>query len=376
MATSDNGHRPFPEDLDRNILLRLPVKSLLRFKCVCKNWYTLIKNPYFIREHLYNCSKSKSLQLLIYDYGALDGSPPITLISDHGVAPLHENLDYFQRFRGMTILIGSVDGIYLLERISDEKISYALWNPAIREVRPLPEPKIQFSTREGCFGCGLDPSTNDYKVVYFIKNRYAAVYSCSRDSCRIFEFTFKIFHSSKNCIVKFIFGTAYLNGAYYWLIREWVTEGVKCSFLSFDFSNEVFGEIDGPDHYSDPKMPILFDDSIALLNLSADCVYDIWVMIQPGVWNKRFTFQCFPYFKSWYSSTVIFVTKSSRLVSYNVKTQKTTHLGLSYPGLKGVSYKDRCAVYPYKESLVAIKRENEELGHCNYLEIFDSSIEL
>ncbi|XP_059284033.1 F-box/kelch-repeat protein At3g23880-like [Lycium ferocissimum] len=360
MATSDNGHRPFPEDLDRNILVRLPVKSLLRFKCVCKNWYTLIKNPNFIKEHLNNCSKNKSLQLLIYDYGASDGSPPITLISDHGVFPLHENPDYFQRFRGMTnILIGSVDGIYLLERVSDDKYSYALWNPAIREVRPLPEPKIPFSTREGFFGCGLDPSSNDYKLVYFIKNRYAAVYSCSRDSWRIFEFTFRIFHPVKNRIEMFDLGTAYLNGAYYWMINEYTPEGVKCSFLSFDFSNEVFGEIDGPVHYFVAKMPILFDDSIALLNYCEDFVYDIWVMIRPGVWNKRFTFQCFPYFKSWYSSTVIFVTKSSRLVSYNVKTQKTTHLGLSYPGLKRLSYEDRCAVYPYKESLVAIKRENE-----------------
>ncbi|KAK4727087.1 hypothetical protein R3W88_032004 [Solanum pinnatisectum] len=57
MATNNGGD--FPEDLIREILLKLPVKALLRFKCVCKNWYTLIKNPCFIREHL-NFSKNNS----------------------------------------------------------------------------------------------------------------------------------------------------------------------------------------------------------------------------------------------------------------------------------------------------------------------------
>ena len=36
-----------------SILAKLPMKSLLRFKCVCKSWYDLIKSPTFIiRLHL------------------------------------------------------------------------------------------------------------------------------------------------------------------------------------------------------------------------------------------------------------------------------------------------------------------------------------
>ncbi|GMH17951.1 hypothetical protein Nepgr_019792 [Nepenthes gracilis] len=33
------------------ILLRLPAKSLLKFKCVCKHWNSLISSPYFVRQH-------------------------------------------------------------------------------------------------------------------------------------------------------------------------------------------------------------------------------------------------------------------------------------------------------------------------------------
>ncbi|KAK4378973.1 hypothetical protein RND71_000835 [Anisodus tanguticus] len=80
--------------------------------------------------------------------------------------------------------------------------------------------------------------------------------------------------------------------------------------LSFDFGNEVFG-------------------------ISA--YYALWVMIEPGVWNKLLTFQCLPHIKSmycgfWDSSTVIFLAKSSRLVSYDVKTREMRHLGFRHHG--------------------------------------------
>nr|XP_004250284.1 uncharacterized protein LOC101261682 isoform X2 [Solanum lycopersicum] len=46
----------FPEVILEDILSRLPVKSLLRFKCVSKFWETLISEPYFKMKHL-SCAK-------------------------------------------------------------------------------------------------------------------------------------------------------------------------------------------------------------------------------------------------------------------------------------------------------------------------------
>ncbi|KAK3016185.1 hypothetical protein RJ639_007025 [Escallonia herrerae] len=49
MATQ---HPNLPDDIAVNVLLILPVKSLLRFKCVSKSWRSLITDPLFVKQHL------------------------------------------------------------------------------------------------------------------------------------------------------------------------------------------------------------------------------------------------------------------------------------------------------------------------------------
>ncbi|KAI8566693.1 hypothetical protein RHMOL_Rhmol02G0062100 [Rhododendron molle] len=49
------GSKPLPNlpyEINVEILLRLPVKSLLRFTCACKSWRSLISDPKFAKTHL------------------------------------------------------------------------------------------------------------------------------------------------------------------------------------------------------------------------------------------------------------------------------------------------------------------------------------
>ncbi|XP_057459207.1 F-box protein CPR1-like [Lotus japonicus] len=55
-----------PEDLMVEIMLRLPVRSLLRFKCVCKLWLSLISNPEFGQSY---DELDPSLSNTDYNYG-------------------------------------------------------------------------------------------------------------------------------------------------------------------------------------------------------------------------------------------------------------------------------------------------------------------
>ncbi|KAG5001241.1 hypothetical protein JHK87_022313 [Glycine soja] len=56
----------FSHDLIVEILLRLPIKSLLRFKCVCKSWLSFISNPHFVKSHLVVAPTNQTL--LDYDF--------------------------------------------------------------------------------------------------------------------------------------------------------------------------------------------------------------------------------------------------------------------------------------------------------------------
>ncbi|KAL3337142.1 hypothetical protein AABB24_029680, partial [Solanum stoloniferum] len=49
------------QELITSILVRLPVKYLLQFKCVSKNWFALISSPHFVKTHLSFSGKDRFL---------------------------------------------------------------------------------------------------------------------------------------------------------------------------------------------------------------------------------------------------------------------------------------------------------------------------
>ncbi|PIA46025.1 hypothetical protein AQUCO_01600355v1 [Aquilegia coerulea] len=56
MEEGDN-NLPIPNDILVEILTRVPPTSLLRFKCVCKHWYSLIQDPIFVDNQLNQAKK-------------------------------------------------------------------------------------------------------------------------------------------------------------------------------------------------------------------------------------------------------------------------------------------------------------------------------
>ncbi|KAI3930854.1 hypothetical protein MKW92_012096, partial [Papaver armeniacum] len=57
-----------PNDVFLEILMCLPVKSLLRFKSVCKSWYALIKSSDFIHRHANMIDSKSKLGTFICQY--------------------------------------------------------------------------------------------------------------------------------------------------------------------------------------------------------------------------------------------------------------------------------------------------------------------
>ncbi|OMO93572.1 hypothetical protein COLO4_16840 [Corchorus olitorius] len=89
------------------ILSRLPVKSLLRFKCVCKAWRILIEDPTFIALHV-NQFEKNDCGFLLYNDDLYTNNPEYVKWSLRGKKISGETL-YMQNREAITV--GSCDGL-------------------------------------------------------------------------------------------------------------------------------------------------------------------------------------------------------------------------------------------------------------------------
>lgn len=157
-----NANATIPEDIiSGNILPRLPAKSLLRFRSVCKHWNSLISdNPNFANLHLHFHRQSQCHLL----YEAKRASSRLLSLK---IDPYQ--LDEVQNYSGedanlRPIVLGSSNGLVCFQEPSNGH-GYALSNPVTRARRLVRAPPGSRGCRVLCQGFGFSPSCNDYKIV-------------------------------------------------------------------------------------------------------------------------------------------------------------------------------------------------------------------
>ncbi|GAB2298396.1 hypothetical protein Dimus_032461 [Dionaea muscipula] len=174
----------FHEEVLVEILARLPVRSLLRFKCVCKTWFSLIGSEYFTVKHLSARSKmfkDYTFENLLVDYhhnhpdrygmrclqfSAAD-IDTLSVVRRHKFKIVSSSPDSVNRPHPTCWFVGSCNGIVclLVKHFFEERRltqqSLLLWNPATGEVKDLQHEKVI----DHVLGFGFDPKKNDYKVV-------------------------------------------------------------------------------------------------------------------------------------------------------------------------------------------------------------------
>ena len=123
--------------------------------------------------------------------------------------------------------------------------------------------------------------------------------------------------------------------------------------LLFHFGSEMFEGNEGIHIHTHVFGLMLVDYSFSILSLKNLNMfdYDIWVMIQPRVWNKLVTFQCFTIIKVCYDNSLIFATRTSLLFSYNVRTNKLKDLAFQCLGLGKHAKASDCGVFYFELSL-------------------------
>ncbi|XP_062027456.1 F-box/kelch-repeat protein At3g23880-like [Rosa rugosa] len=295
-----SGSAPSSESVDLDcviveILSRLPAKSLLRFRCVCKAWRALISDPYFIRKHLsrINTKSSTSYSLLLKEqiFRSAEYEEILKSLSHDGPLP-SRRLDFPVLDRLVCIsnirIVGSCNGlICLVVDINAENfLTFMLWNPCTGECQVLPQPPVHAS-RGRFFGFGYDSITDDYKVILgSYKPGYSsvenvefvvAVFMLKRGSWRKLERLNRYFWvSCEGCLV---------NEALHWVLEE-VEDGwlIASKMVSFDLAEEKFHEIPFP-YPPNPNDRLGFTAQVGILN---NCLaLEFMTMGDRGGWNLK-----------------------------------------------------------------------------------------
>ncbi|CAH9139651.1 unnamed protein product [Cuscuta epithymum] len=288
---TDSGIPYLPEGIITNILKRLPVKSLIRFRSVCDLWKNIINSPSFITDHL-NYSNHQSSSLIAARDGTLI---QYSLDRDKGLREVQVGLpiDSDRPHR----IVGSCNGLVCLQSIG-RLDTLSIWNPAIREVMRVP------ATRTGIILCllgfGYSPFVNDYKIVVTYETWGTAVsgvevYSLATNSWKNIE-------SSCLDVICGFSVSLNVNGSIFWLPRK-TGLGRSRVIFSFDLALEEIKLIATPPLSRDeePKL-IVYENRPALLysriaRNSGNSTIDLWV-IEEGIgafWSKKFTFGPYPY---------------------------------------------------------------------------------
>ncbi|KAL2493678.1 F-box/kelch-repeat protein [Forsythia ovata] len=279
-----------PEDILVEILSRLPVKSLIKFRCVCKSWYDILKKPTFdLKHHNSNLLVSrrdfKSNERVISLFG--NENTIIETFDDQNLSSFLNGM--FSHIR----LIGPCKGIVCLYGFHD---NIALWNPAIRDFKVLPRSQIprrpDAGIRGGDIGVGFDSRTNDFKVMQILfctSNDLGLVYQVEIFSLRMGLWRKYEDIVPANIMYYNVWSMVYKNEIFCW----WAQDGNVEVILSFDMGKEMFQktplpcdiEVLGGQHMTRRAIS-LFKVSIALIVYhlkEVDKFFDIWVTNELGI---------------------------------------------------------------------------------------------
>ncbi|XP_057802833.1 F-box protein At1g52495-like [Salvia miltiorrhiza] len=204
------------QDIIEEILSRLPVKSLLRLRCVSKSWRCLIGSNRFIKAQL---EKSRNYQnyarwQTIFNYNSENPVPGLKRCS---------KLSYLND--------PFVDPSPIDDPTNNHLLMATLWNPATRISIELPKLDLEIIK----YGFGWDEQSDAYKVFAVlcshVENEWIGnVYSSKTNSWKTVE------HGSLDLDYE---DGDYLCGKIHWVASENYIE-------SFDLKSEMFGMIELP----------------------------------------------------------------------------------------------------------------------------------
>ncbi|VVA98778.1 unnamed protein product [Arabis nemorensis] len=354
-------------DLVEEIFLRLPLKSILKFKTVSKQWRSILESKMFTERRM-SIQKSHRKILAAYNCDCPDRPrllPESRFEGDEEIVFLHSN--EAQRGSMMTC-----DGLLCFP----EPNWVTVLNPSTRQLRRFrsgPDPVSSKGTESGkcVMGFGRDKVTGNYKVVRMCFD------PVEEERCHVLDVEcgewrklspppYKVNVGRRPLVRK----PVCVNGSVYWLHILW-----DFKILALNLHTLEFHDVSVPttSWVTFETKIVNLQDRLAIVNMKKgpERRLEIWSMdAEEEIWSNTYCISLAgltinPWESTWFTvmtiskfGNVVFCDNHKRLFKYRPKTNEIRCLS-----------SDICVISPYLENLVPLGSKS---GYHSDLEIMTS----
>ncbi|KAI3518689.1 hypothetical protein L1887_07499 [Cichorium endivia] len=370
-----------PVEIMYDILSRMPVKSLDRFRCVCKDWCKYIDEPNLAIIQM-NRAVEEAIPVMLKMHPDR-GTNILTLFriiqSKQGDEAKKDSVlefeckEPFYDYNGLTIE-GSCNGLLYLSTYSMTRTFLSVIHPLRNERYELPPTMLI----QSC-GLGFDASTNTFKMCVSLLENWKIVHTMvhvlGTDSWR--EVTQIPYYLMEG---KGIFAHACLH----WLGSHYkrLSPNQRIRVISFDIRKEEFRLIDPPrktgDHWIERELVDLHGKvGLVYISTHSFSIMELWVLKENDEWVIQCQFDTKPLLLPhshglieivglWNNSGDILVTidghgaKPKRLFVYSLKTGGFLQVNL-------VGWEDPWGlIHMYRSSLFSVQGMKKSTFLCSY----------
>ncbi|KAL8482157.1 hypothetical protein ACS0TY_028353 [Phlomoides rotata] len=290
-----------PPEIIIGILSKLPVRTIISCKCVCKSWLTLLESNEFVKSHLLKAIPGLAFyrfRMKLYKF--FDFEDGLDL-EHHGLR--YKFVTEFNILGCNGWIAGSADGLLFLCNTKDMLKHHALHvcNPITRDYIELDCNEFVDDSCRGVvtYGFGSSKITGHHKVVRIFLEFMPApggppLHYVPKSECVCHVYTigtglWRRISPVPQLLFRRDGDGAFLNGNLHWSVSDF--EGPQLLISCFDLETERFSTSSTPllnSAHTTP--PTIFEDCLCLCETRYGKGIDIWLMKEYGVeksWTKQ-----------------------------------------------------------------------------------------
>lgn len=297
---STPGMEFLPGDIVQDILLRLPITSLVKFKCVCRSWRALAQDSHLLNAYLSCTSKNDPCLILHSDVPIRNHLYFVDFAANEEERKVQRINMPFSPVMPEFDVVGSCNGLLCLSNSLYHDALY-IYNPFTCNHIELPK-ALNYPEQEVVLGFGFHPKTKEYKVVRIVyyRNSHGSlprprrmIYPQSEVQIltlggsmwrRLGKAPYQLDRRSSEALV---------NGRLHWVSRPSRYKPAR-RLISFDLADEQFREVPKPDCGDLNRYNYHLAVLKGCLSAAFYCNYgrlEIWVMKEYNVkesWVKKY----------------------------------------------------------------------------------------